>query len=84
MQARNGVIDVWRGDEAEATAVTKRLLAYFQEATPARPGTGPGPHARPRAERRRRAYEVGPVIETLADAGSVKAFLRGNGSRPGS
>ena len=34
MQAGNGVIDVVARDEAEATAVTKRLLAYFQGATP--------------------------------------------------
>ena len=41
VQAANGVIDVRVTDEAEAVAVTKRLLAYFQGVTPvggARPG----------------------------------------------
>jgi acetyl-CoA carboxylase carboxyltransferase component len=75
MQTQNGVIDVAVADEAEATAVTKRLLSYFQGRTP--PGAEPD-QGRLRdlvPERRRRAYEVGPVIETLADAGSV-TFLR--------
>jgi acetyl-CoA carboxylase carboxyltransferase component len=75
MQAGNGVIDVAASDEAEATAVTKRLLAYFQGATP--PGDEPD-QDRMRdlvPERGRRAYDVRPVIETLADAGSV-TFLR--------
>jgi acetyl-CoA carboxylase carboxyltransferase component len=75
MQAGNGVVDVVAADEAEATAVTKRLLGYFQGATP--PGTAPD-QARLREaipERARRAYAVAPVIETLADEGSV-TFLR--------
>jgi acetyl-CoA carboxylase carboxyltransferase component len=75
MQARNGVIDVAARDEAEATAVTKRLLAYFQGATP--PGEEPDQERMRELvpERGRRAYDVRPVIETLADAGSV-TFLR--------
>jgi acetyl-CoA carboxylase carboxyltransferase component len=74
-QAANGVVDVVVADEAEATAVTKQLLAYFQGATP--PGTEPD-QARLREaipERQRRAYDVRPVIETLCDEGSV-TFLR--------
>jgi acetyl-CoA carboxylase carboxyltransferase component len=75
MQAGNGVIDVVATDEAEATAVTKKLLAYFQGAT------APGPEADQAAlremvpERQRRAYSVAPIVETLADRGSV-TFLR--------
>jgi acetyl-CoA carboxylase carboxyltransferase component len=71
MQAGNGVVDVATADEAEATAVAKRLLGYFQGAT------APGPvadQARLRElvpERARRAYDVGPIVETLADTGSV-------------
>ncbi len=38
-QARNGVVDVVAADEAEATAMAKRLLGYFQGATP--PGEAP-------------------------------------------
>ena len=75
VQTANGVIDVAVADETEAVAVTKRLLSYFQGSTP--PGTEPD-QARLRElvpEARRRAYRVEPVIETLADAGSV-TFLR--------
>jgi acetyl-CoA carboxylase carboxyltransferase component len=75
MQAGNGVVDVVVADEAEATAVTKRLLGYFQGATP--PGAAPD-QARLREAipaRARRAYDVRPVVGTLADEGSV-TFLR--------
>jgi acetyl-CoA carboxylase carboxyltransferase component len=74
MQAPNGVVDVVVADEAEAVAVTKRLLGYFQGVTP------PGPAAdqtRLRTmvpERARRAYQVNPIIETLADDGSVTSL----------
>ncbi len=71
MQERNGVVDLAVADEPEAVAATKRLLAYFQGATP------PGPEADQAGlrevvpERERRAYPVVPVVETLADTGSV-------------
>ena len=71
MQAANGVVDVAVADEAEAVAVAKRLVSYFQG--PIAAGEEPD-QKRLRdvvPERRRRAYDVGPVIETLADAGSV-------------
>lgn len=76
VQARNGVLDVLVADEAEAVAVTKRLLGYF-----AGPASGPltVPDQTPLRdlvpERERRAYKVAPIIETLADAGSV-TYLR--------
>ena len=75
MQAPNGVLDVVVADEAEAVAVTKRLLGYFQGAT-----TPSGSYDQTRLrtmvpERARRAYKVAPIIETLADEGTV-AFLR--------
>jgi acetyl-CoA carboxylase carboxyltransferase component len=75
VQTGNGVIDVVTRDEAEATAVTKRLLAYFQGAVP--PGAEPdqAPLRDLVPEGRRRAFEVRPVIETLADEGTV-VFLR--------
>lgn len=74
-QAGNGVVDAVAADEAEATALTKRLLGYFQGATP--PGPEPD-QARLRElvpERQRRAYDPAPIVETLADEGSV-TFLR--------
>jgi acetyl-CoA carboxylase carboxyltransferase component len=75
MQAGNGVIDVVAADEAEATTLTRKLLSYFQGATP--PGPAPD-QDRLRdlvPERQRRAYAVAPIVETLADEGSV-TFLR--------
>jgi acetyl-CoA carboxylase carboxyltransferase component len=75
MQAGNGVIDVLVADEAEATAVARRLLGYFQGATA--PGAEPD-QTRLRElvpERQRRAYPVAPIVETLADEGSV-TYLR--------
>jgi acetyl-CoA carboxylase carboxyltransferase component len=75
MQAPNGVVDVVVSGEAEAVAVTKRLLGYFQGSTD--PGPEPD-QTRLRdlvPERERRAYRVAPIIETLADEGSV-TFLR--------
>jgi acetyl-CoA carboxylase carboxyltransferase component len=75
MQAPNGVVDVVVADEAEATAAVKRLVAYFQG--PISPGAEPD-QTRLRElvpERRRRAYQVGPIVETLTDEGSV-TFLR--------
>ena len=75
VQAPNGVVDAVVADECEATAMAKRLLAYFQGATP--PGTEPD-QARLRElvpERQRRAYDVRPIVETLADEGSA-TFLR--------
>jgi acetyl-CoA carboxylase carboxyltransferase component len=75
VQSRNGVLDVVVGDEAEAVAVTKRLLGYF--AGPGEPGEA-GDQARLRTlvpERERRAYKVAPIIDTLADRDSV-TYLR--------
>src|SRR3954454_5830858 len=75
VQARNGVIDVVVGDEAEATALARRLLSYFRG--PVEPGDAGDQEALREMvpERQRRAYAVQPIIETLADRDSV-TFLR--------
>jgi acetyl-CoA carboxylase carboxyltransferase component len=75
MQAPNGVVDLVAADEAEAVAATKRLLAYFQGATEPVEGGDQEKLREMIPERERRAYRVAPVIETLADQGSV-TFLR--------
>ena len=75
MQAPNGVVDVVVADEADAVAVTKKLLAFFQGPTP--PGDAPD-QTRLREmvpERERRAYKVAPIVETICDEDSV-VFLR--------
>jgi acetyl/propionyl-CoA carboxylase alpha subunit len=79
VQARNGVVDVAVRDEAEAVAVAKQYLSYFQ-----------GPLAewscadqrllrRAIPENRLRIYDVRHVIATLADSGSVLELRRGFG-----
>jgi acetyl-CoA carboxylase carboxyltransferase component len=75
VQARNGVVDYVAADEAEATVAAKQLLSYFQGAT--EPGPAPDQTGLREVipERARRAYAVAPIIETLADEGSV-TFLR--------
>jgi acetyl-CoA carboxylase carboxyltransferase component len=71
VQARNGVVDVEVADEAEAVAVTKRLLGYFQGALP--PGEAPDQTVLRTAvpERERQPFDVRVVVDTLADTGSV-------------
>ena len=71
MQAPNGVVDVVVADEAEAVSVAKQVLGYFVE--PAAGFTAPD-QTRLQAllpGSPRRAYDVVPVVEGLADAGSV-------------
>jgi len=76
MQAPNGVVDLVVTDERAAVAATKKLLSYFQGALDP-PGAAPE-QARLREVipvQDRRAYDVSPVIRTLADEESV-TFLR--------
>jgi acetyl-CoA carboxylase carboxyltransferase component len=76
MQTRSGVVDVRVPDEAAAVAAAKQYLGYFR-------GPGPaGPCADQRALRtlvpaeRRRAFKIRPIIEALADMGSVLELRR--------
>src|SRR4051795_5180182 len=75
VQAPNGVVDVVVADEAEATAATKKLLAYFQGATDPGPEPDQARLCELVPERKRRAYDPRPIVETLCDEGSV-TFLR--------
>ena len=79
VQAKNGVVDVHVADEAAAVAAAKKYLSYFQ---------GPlaqwtcGDQASLRdalPENRRRAYKIRPIIDTLADEGSVLELRNGFG-----
>ena len=71
VQAANGVIDVLVADEAEATVVPRRLLRSFRGPGP--PGEAPdqAPLRDAVPELHRRAFAVRPIVDTLADAGSV-------------
>ena len=75
VQTRNGVVDVAVADEVEAVAVARRLLGYFQGT--ATPGDAPDQRVLRTVvpERERTAYDVRPIVTTLADDGSV-TFLR--------
>jgi acetyl-CoA carboxylase carboxyltransferase component len=77
-QVPNGVVDILVADEAEAVAVAKKYLSYFQG--PITEWSAPDQrrlrHIVP--ENRVRMYDMREVIETLADEGSIleirKAF----------
>lgn len=75
MQAPNGVVDVVVADEAEAVAESKRLLGIFGGPVEPRPAADQEQLRTVVPERERRAYDVRPVITTLADEESV-TFLR--------
>jgi acetyl-CoA carboxylase carboxyltransferase component len=75
VQEANGVIDVAVADEPTAVAVTKRLLSYFQGSIESGEEPDQAQLRELVPERRRRAYDVRPVIEALADRGSA-TFLR--------
>ena len=76
VQVPNGVVDLPVEDEAEAVAVAKRYLSYFQgplagwECADQRALRAAIP------ENRLRIYDVRKVIETLADTGSVLELRR--------
>src|SRR3954447_21449619 len=67
MQAPNGVVDLVVADEAEAVVDTRRLLGYFQGAATPGPAADQTTLRDAIPERQRRAYDVRPIIRTLAD-----------------
>ncbi|MFC1885732.1 carboxyl transferase domain-containing protein [Thermodesulfobacteriota bacterium] len=71
IQVANGVVDIAVKDEAEAVAVAKKYLAYFQGALSGwdAPDQRVMRHIVP--ENRLRVYKIHEVIDTLADIGSV-------------
>ncbi len=75
VQAPNGVVDLVVPDEAAAVAAAKNLLGYFQGSVAAWSASDQIKLRDAVPERERRAYKVTPIIETLADEGSV-TFLR--------
>ena len=76
VQARNGVVDIAVKDEAEAVAVAKKYLSYFQG--PISEWTCADQRLLRSAipENRLRAYDVRNVIGTLADSGSTLELRR--------
>ncbi len=71
VQVANGVVDIRVHDEAEAVAVAKKYLSYFQGRTSTFE-RHPDANLRPLVpEQRTRVYDVRSVIHTLADVDSV-------------
>jgi acetyl-CoA carboxylase carboxyltransferase component len=76
VQQKNGVVDLVAEDEAEATAMAKKLLSYFQGSVS---GWECGSQDALRdivPEDRRWAYPVRKVIETIADDDSFMELRR--------
>jgi acetyl-CoA carboxylase carboxyltransferase component len=80
VQCANGVVDIRVKDEAEACAVARKYVSYFQGDLPN--WTAPDQRALRFAipENRLRVHEVRDVIDTLADDGSVLELRRGFGA----
>jgi acetyl-CoA carboxylase carboxyltransferase component len=76
VQSKNGVVDVRVRDEAEAVAVAKKYLAYFQGPIAAWTCADQTSLRSALPERRRRAYKIRPILDTLADTGSVLELRR--------
>jgi acetyl-CoA carboxylase carboxyltransferase component len=76
VQCRNGVVDVRVADEAEAVAVAKKYLGYFQGPLGTWSCADQAALRDALPERRRRAYKVRPILETVADTGTVLELRR--------
>jgi acetyl-CoA carboxylase carboxyltransferase component len=70
VQTRNGVVDVAVADDAEAVAVTRKYLSYFQGATARWEAADQRLLRNMVPEQRRYVYDVRAVIRTMADADS--------------
>ncbi|WP_254126991.1 carboxyl transferase domain-containing protein [Aquihabitans sp. G128] len=80
VQVANGVVDVAVADEAEAVAVAKQYLSYFQGPVAAGPVPDPEALRDVVPEHRKTVYDVRRVIDGLADEGSVLELRRGYGT----
>jgi acetyl/propionyl-CoA carboxylase alpha subunit/acetyl-CoA carboxylase carboxyltransferase component len=79
VQVPNGTVDIAVEDEAEAVAVARKYLSYFQGALPHWRAADQRLLRRAIPENRLRVYDVRTVIETLSDEGSVLELRRAFG-----
>ena len=79
VQVPNGVVDIAVEDEAEAVAVAKKYISYFQGVLPEWRAADQRLLRRAIPENRLRVYDVRSVIETLCDEGSVLEVRRAFG-----
>jgi len=70
VQTNNGVVDIAVADDAEAVAVAKKYLSYFQGVIPQWEAADQRILRRMIPEQRRRVYDVRTVIKTIADKDS--------------
>jgi acetyl-CoA carboxylase carboxyltransferase component len=71
MQAPNGVLDLVAEDEEAAVATAKSMLGYFHGPVEEWSAADQEPLREAVPESSRRAYDVIPIIRTIADEGSV-------------
>jgi acetyl-CoA carboxylase carboxyltransferase component len=71
MQTQNGVVDVRVKDEAEAVAVAKRYLGYFQGPLTDWSVADQASLRDVMPESRRRVYKIRPILETVVDTGTL-------------
>jgi acetyl-CoA carboxylase carboxyltransferase component len=76
VQCKNGVVDVRVADEDEAVRVAKKYLSYFQGPLRSWEAADQSVLRDALPDNRRRAYKIRPILETLADAGSVLELRR--------
>ncbi|MBX9942772.1 MAG: biotin/lipoyl-binding protein [Reyranella sp.] len=79
VQVPNGTVDIAVEDEAEAVAVAKKYLSYFQGVLPEWRAADQRLLRRVIPENRLRVYDVRDVISTLCDEGSVLELRRAFG-----
>jgi acetyl-CoA carboxylase carboxyltransferase component len=79
VQEKNGTVDIVAEDEADATAIAKKLLGYFQGSVTSWSCADQTALRDVVPEKRRRAYYVRNVIDTLADADSFIELRRAYG-----
>ena len=71
VQTRNGVVDVAVADEAEAAAVARKYLGYFQGDLPTFEAPDPRALRHVVPEDRRRVYDMRSALHGLVDIGSL-------------
>ncbi|MGD0698348.1 MAG: carboxyl transferase domain-containing protein [Trebonia sp.] len=80
VQARNGVVDVVVPDDESAVAIARHYVSLFAAARPETPTADQRRLRNLVPESRTRAYDVRPIIETLADEGSLLELRAGFGA----
>ena len=76
VQCKNGVVDIRVKDEIEAVAVARRYLSYFQGPLESWKSADQTSLRDALPDNRRRAYKIRPILETVADQGSVLELRR--------